>query len=429
MAGHIDFPDFHSIAKSSSIMKRKTEKNDESMSLSRPASNRFQSCARGIWGYFTAPYTSAKGIETWKSWSFWIVLACYLASFWVMAHDPFFQERYHFRLRCIFPFLIAFFLTASINWESLLTGAPRGVNLLLHVMMLPPATLLFTRMLLATDTPMAEESSSWFLKKILGTLVGPILDLAKELNAKLPTLLKDTFAHPWLALLLILFLAILSIRNRNLKISAIICILMTLLGGLLTSDGNLSFALLALLLFGTGLCLQWNPYHKLAYHINVCNRLGKMRKQEDGRFTESVLSVMDKLYNSSGMDSHRILHITKGIYAPNGEFSDNELKQISGEITRRMVEDLELVSLEMTGNRITILPLPQIYHCNEILENTTSFARLGAVVAISIMWTVVPFDVLPDFIPCVGLLDDLAVDAMAVLIGRNCLKQQSKKLV
>ena len=408
-------------------MKADMERNGASTSIAQPSSTHLPTNGRGVWHYFTAPYAATKGVETWKCWSFWIVLACYIASFLVIAHDPFFYDRFHFRLRCIFPFLIAFFLLASLNWELLLTGAPRGANLLLHILMLPSSTLLFTRILLATDKPTIEGNSPWIV--FLENLVKPITELAKVLTEKLPMILKDTFSHPWLALFLILLLAILSLRNHYAKISAVFCILATLLGGLFTSGGNLYYSIVALLLFGVGFCLQWNPYLKLAYHINVCNRMMKMRKPEDGRFVEVVLTVMDKLYKSSTMDSHRFSHITKEVYAPNGnEFTENDIKLISGEISRRMVEDLELVSIEMTGNTITLSPLPQLFHCNKILENSSSFARLGAVAGIAILWTVMPFDFIPDFVPCIGILDDLIVNAMTVFICRNCVKQLPKKL-
>ena len=417
-------------------MKQHPDDNESFPRTAESGSRQLANTNSGIWrdvgNWLTNPRNVSKGVATWKCWSFWLALACYTGSFLLIVRDPFFQERYHFVLRCIFPFLVAFFLLAAINWELLLTGAPKGANLLLHIMMIPPVTLLFARMLLAPEAPVEDGPFSWFTRTLgfmLAEALDSFADLLNLLVAKLPTLLKDTLTHPWLALLLIVFLTILSIRNHYLRISAIVFILVTMLGGLLTSGGDCTYSIGSLLLFGMGFWFQWNPYRKLIYHLNVIKRLKIMRTPADRRFFDAVLTVMNRLFESPGMDNQRLLHIVKQVYAPNGiEFEENDLKLLAGEITRRMVEDLELVSIEMTGCRICIFALPQLYHCNETLANITSFARLFAVALIAFLWTIMPFDIIPDFIPFFGLLDDIAVNALSLVIGKRCLQQRPKKL-
>ena len=378
------------------------------------------SLARRLYAYFTAPHAAAKGIETWKCWRFWLVCACYLLSLLVTARDPFFQYRYNFTVHSTLPLLIAFFLFSTLNWEMLLTGAPRGANLLLQMMMVAPGALLMTRILISPVPSPAEEVGG-FWRALWQGLMTPIEDLLKALGDKLPVFLKEFFSHPWLALMLVGLLLALSLRQQIVKLSAIAFFLVICLASTFFSAGNKTYFVIGFLLLAVGLCLQWNPYREIAYFLNVRATM-EGAPPEDERFYEVVWRVMRKLYDGNTMESRKFLQIVSEVYAPTRcEYTEGELNLISSEISKRMLENYELVTIVMRGNLVTISPVKSLYTCNALLEKINLFARLAAVMLIAALWTIMPFDAIPDCIPFVGIFDDLAVNAMAMVIGRQCL--------
>ena len=390
--------------------------NEDRPSLFRRGAHRF--CA-----YFTAPHASAKGIETWRCWRFWLVALCYLGSFLVIARDPFFQYRYNFVIHSTFPFLIAFFLFSTLNWEMLFTGAPRGANLLLQTMILAPGSLLMTRLLITPEAPKQEVGSLW--TAIWRGLASPLTELFKSMGDRLPVFLKEFFSHPWLALLLIFLLLVLSMRQQAMKMSAIVFFLLVCLGSTLVSPGNMAYFFTALILLGSGLCLQWNPYHEISYYLNVHATLDGA-SEEDERFYEVLWRVMRNLYGGKTMDNRKFLRVVTDAYAPSGtEYTEAEINLISGEISRRLLEKYELVTIVMQGNRVTISAARSLYTCNALLEKVNLFARLVSVALIAVLWTLMPVDAIPDCIPVFGIFDDVAVNVMAMVIGRRCLADTS----
>ncbi len=378
--------------------------------------------ARRLHDYFTAPHAATKGIETWKCWRFWIVCACYLLSLLVTARDPFFQYRYSFTVHSTFPLLIAFFLFSTINWDMLFTGAPRGANLLLQTLMLAPGSLLLTRILVVPGAPSEENGSFW--SSVWQGIAAPVTELFKALGDRLPVALREFFAHPWLALLLVGLLLVLSLRQQALKVSAIVFFLLVCLGSTVFSGGDMAFFFAGLVFFLAGLCLQWNPYREISYYMNVHAALAADAAEgEDERFYEVVWRVMRKLYEGQTMESRKFLQIVSDTYAPSrSEYTEGDINLISSEISKRMLEKYELVTIAMRGNLVTISPARALYTCNPLLEKINLFARLAAVGFIALLWTAMPFDAVPDFLPVVGLLDDLAVNAMAMVIGSKCLE-------
>ena len=93
------------------------------------------------------------------------------------------------------------------------------------------------------------------------------------------------------------------------------------------------------------------------------------------------------------------------------------------EILRRMVEGYRLVTLDVTINGTTMHPINELYECNRLLANITVVPRFIAVACIAIVWMAMPFDALPDTIPLIGMLDDLAVCWLSAWIGKDSLKR------
>ena len=214
------------------------------------------------WRYFTEPYQFRKGVESWKCWRFWIILACYTASLLLIAHDPMFLEQYRFNIRSIFPLILAYILGATLHWEFLFTGSPHGANFLLQCAMFPSFGFLFMRCLVS---PTTATSTNSFWGTIWTSLTSPITSLSNTLLKETPVFLREIFTHPWLCLLLLGCLILLSLRNRVLKVSALMFCGVISFCGMLSLPGDKSYFILAVILLLVGLYLQWNPCRKLVH--------------------------------------------------------------------------------------------------------------------------------------------------------------------
>lgn len=363
------------------------------------------------WRYFTEPYQFRKGVESWKCWRFWIIFACYAASFLLIVHDPMLLEQNHFNIRSIFPLILAYILGATLHWEFLFTGSPHGANLLLQCVMFPSCAFLFMRCLISPSTSTITNS---FWGTAWRSLVSPVTALAKLLLDKTPPVLREIFTHPWLCLLLLGCLLLLSLRNRALKISALLFSGVISVCGMLTLPGDKSYFITAVILLLMGLYLQWNPCRKLLYFKNIVERLELLPK-EDERVYEVVMATMRELYDDNVLDGKQLAKIVSRIYAQGQNFTEAELKMISGEITRRMVEDFKLVKITMSGLDITLEPVQRLFEYNAVLASLTVFPRMLALMGLALLWSITPFDAIPDFIPVYGVLDDVAVSALTMI--------------
>ena len=132
-----------------------------------------------------------QGVSGFRSWRFWVVLALYLVGFLLFARDPFFWRGGVFSYQQgMVTLLLAFVITASLCWEMMLFGPPRGANLLLQFAMCLPAFLFLARI---TASPSAPPPDVGVVSVAL-TGVFRFLQLDKLLSY-IPFWIRDLFAN------------------------------------------------------------------------------------------------------------------------------------------------------------------------------------------------------------------------------------------
>ena len=360
----------------------------------------------------------ANGVSSFHDPKFYAVFLLYAAAFSFFAADPFFHQRGVFVYQQgIVTLFLAFILVAAFNWELYLFGKPSGANLILQFLLILPMALFLARILSeASPLPQPEGFVSEFLAKIRSSL---------KANAEhlLPTWLMDLFVNWKISLLTVLYLFILSLKQLHLKLAGILILLAIPLFTTLTRTPQLPFIGGGMLLL-IGISLQFCRYDKVIYFENVIKAV-TAPGDIDASLLQVVLLAMKKLFQrNEKLSEFHLLQIIKDTYCPLHPLTDEELKLMAGEISKKMVYTYDLVHIQGTSAGFHMLPNPALFQYDHLLGGIAVFPRLVLSLAVAIVWVLIPIDLIPDAIPFFGTLDDIGVVAFASLVLKNSLEQK-----
>jgi hypothetical protein len=362
-------------------------------------------------------YSWASGVSSFHDVKFYVVFILYLASFSLFAADPFFHQQGVFVYQQgIITLFLAFILAAAFNWELYLFGKPSGANLILQFLLILPLALFLARILSqASPLPEPEGFVAEFLNKIKNSL---------RANADhiLPSWLMDLFVNWKTSLLTILMLFVLSLKHLRLKVAGVLILLAIPLFTTLTQNPELPSIGGGLLLL-IGISLQFCRYDKVIYYENVIKAVTSPG-EIDSTLLKVLLLAMKKLFQSNAkLSETHLLQIIKDSYCPLHTLTEEELKLIAAEISKKMVYTYDLVHIQGTSAGFYMLPNPALFQYDNLLAGIAVFPRLVLAVAVAIIWVLIPIDLIPDAIPFFGTLDDIGVTAFASLVLKNSIEQ------
>ena len=375
---------------------------------------------RRITNLFTEPPISswANGVSSFHDAKFYFVFILYLASFSLFAADPFFHQQGVFVYQQgIITLFLAFILAAAFNWELYLFGKPSGANLILQFLLILPLALFLARILSeASPLPEPEGFVAEFINKIKS-------GLRTNADHILPSWLMDIFVNWKISLLTVLVLFVLSLKHLRLKLAGILILLAIPLFTTLTRKPELTSIGGGLLLL-IGISLQFCRYDKVIYYENVIKAI-TAPGEIDSTLLKVVLLAMKKLFQrNEKLSEIHLLQIIKDSYCPLQALSDEELKLMAAEISKKMVYTFDLVHIQGTSAGFYMLPNPDLFQYDNLLAGIAVFPRLVLSVAVAVIWVLIPIDLIPDAIPFFGTLDDIGVTAFASLVLKNSLEQK-----
>ena len=118
-------------------------------------------------------------------------------------------------------------------------------------------------------------------------------------------------------------------------------------------------------------------------------------------------------------------------HAPDGQYSENELDLIAGELAKRMIHTHDLVSLRNDGEGIFLHPDPQLFRDDNLLASAAVLPRVVFVSLFALLWVIMPVDLLPDGVPLGGVLAGLEAGNIVIdtADGRMLVPRKSAALV
>ncbi|MBQ9087824.1 MAG: DUF1232 domain-containing protein [Lentisphaeria bacterium] len=369
-----------------------------------------------------SPVENSKGVTSFKSVKFYIVLVLYSVSTIFFVRDPFFQDRlgeFHLIQSSVILFS-ALVVMASLHWELLLFGRPSGANLVLQLTSLIPFMLFYARITGKSTIDATEE----------GSLLGKAFDWAQQGMAKLsgfstPAWVTDILQNWQCTLLLVLFLLVLSVRYTKVKTGAVILLLVIPFFNTLTTGTERWYLAGAALSLFAGLALQFNHYARHIYFINIINAL-KERKEMDESFVRCVMRIMKKADEEGQIQENEVLDIVKNEYS-SYPVAPGDIRLISGEIVRNMMNEFNLITIRLTGSGMMAEANSRLYNGDNMLTYVAILPRIVVLLLITVVFIISPLDVIPDALPFVGVLDDMALTVFSFMATKNALEAKHEK--
>ena len=79
-----------------------------------------------------------------------------------------------------------------------------------------------------------------------------------------------------------------------------------------------------------------------------------------------------------------------------------------------------LVTLRNDASGIFMSPDPLLFfYGDNPLAAVATLPRIVFVCAFALLWVMMPFDLIPDALPFVGVLDDISVTALSIMVARQ----------
>ena len=163
-------------------------------------------------------------------------------------------------------------------------------------------------------------------------------------------------------------------RNSKVRISGVIIILLVPFFTELSTSTERLYLLLGFVCMLGGLVLQYNNYAANVYYLNIMNRL-KERKNLDDTFMRTVMRIMTKLDQNNRIQENEVFEIVKSEYVSQNDLSQSDVRIISGELMKSMMNEFNLITMKLTHNGIVAMPDYKLYNCDNILSHIAIFPR------------------------------------------------------
>ena len=357
-----------------------------------------------------------RGIHGFRDWRFYLTALLLFGSMLCLMRDKFFlvDGEFVYRQGAV-VLLLALVIHSAFAWETPIFGKPAGANLLLQVFALAPFALLIVR-LCAADGASSQEltrilPSDRMLKLLCKTLYA-LYDLV-------PAWLAELFRNWRVTLLFLLVLGVLCLRRVVLRTAAIVLVLLLLFICQINRPGGMAWMLCGTVLLGAALVFMFCRYDRVAYYENVLVRIrrgGEIGEEE----LRTILTVMAQLESGERISNDRFRQIVKSAYSAGRRYADGEIDLISGELAKRLIMTHALVTLRNDANGVFMYPDPLLFfYGDNLLTAVATLPRIVFVGAFALLWVMMPFDLIPDALPFIGTLDDLAVTILCGAVAHR----------
>jgi len=352
----------------------------------------------GLRGALQRPVHARPGVLGVDDPKWLVVAACYIAAVALMALDPWFGEEAFTYTQGVFVVVLAVLIVAGIAWESCLLGRPRGVNLVLHIGLIAPVTLLIGRFVGRTGS-LRDQS-----------LLDQIWHSATWANRAwdlMPDWIVDVFRSPFV-LILILFVSLaFTQRAANRRIGLLlVAFLIPGINAFANPPAPSGSFTLGMACLAVGLWLQAYPYAKVAAQQNVLQRLKPVR---DSKELQCSLRLAKQALDEGFVSEEAALSVVQRTYGDQTTIGSDDVREMTRALTHRLVREHRVLELHGDERGYFLVPNPTMYEIESLLDEVTGLLRKTVLTLVAICWLLSPIDLFPDFVPLVGVLDDVLI--------------------
>jgi hypothetical protein len=315
--------------------------------------------------------------------------------------------------------VIALLIVTTVGWQWKLLGDPhRAADLLGHVAFLGPMFSLIARLYTTQEQPLA-----------LKDLLAKAFEWAVGLIGYIPVQLADVIRSPSIALLF-LGVSMSLLLSRRWGIAALGCVLALSIAFATTRPGfgGHVWFLAGIGCMLTAIALQYDRPAERMFWQEVAKKLAG-DKQCRGDI-ELKFRILTRLYlGGRTLGERKCLGVVSRALAL--EPTDERVRAITHRVVGQLVheDDLATVRTESSGTVLALSSAVCVPLAKDIRDEHLDGFALAAILpkavlllAAMLLWIVMPFDVIPDAIPVVGILDDVSVSVLGVEALRPLVK-------
>lgn len=364
--------------------------------------------------FLERPVDESSGVVTIASWRFWACLILVVLSACTLAHDPlFFSVRQGFRYGCgVLCIMLSYIALSALFWDLMLFGKPQRANLFLQVVSFIPFTLFTARTFV--QPPVKEEA-----KTLIGSLKTALLHIDKNylgvsdmVEDILPSWVTEIFSHWPVALVLLFVVVALCFKSEKYKVGFLFCAFFVGFAGALSASVSWQFILGTVLLIGA-LALMHYPCAEQRFYDNWIGELGMDPVPEVA--LDVVALIMGEAYNRGRLSEVEYRTLVESRLARAGIVRKEDIDKVSDVLRRFLLTEKRFIRLvwDSAGTYLTVDPR-LLRRCTGYAATLTICLRIAIVAVLGFIWLVSPFDIVPDALPFVGVLDDVAVGILSM---------------
>jgi len=380
----------------------------------------------GLWSWFgramKRPVHSRPGVIGIDDPKWLVVAACYIAAVALMALDPWFGEESFTYTQGVFVVVLAVLIVSGIAWESCLLGRPRGVNLVLHLGLIAPVTLLIGRFV---GRPGSLRDQG-LLDQIWNTATW-----ANRAWDLMPDWIVDVFRSPFVLILILIVSLAFTQRAANRRIGLLlVAFLIPGVNAFANPPAPSTTFTLGLVCLAAGLWLQAYPYAKIAAQQNVLQRL---KPVHDSKELQCSLRLAKQALEEGFVSEEAALSVVQRTYGDQATIGSDEVREMTRTLTHRLVREHRVLELHGDERGYFLVPNPMVFEIESLLDEVASLLRKCVLTLVAVCWLLSPVDLFPDFVPLVGVLDDVLIGLIGAgqwadkLPGRRRLMQSTRQ--
>jgi hypothetical protein len=337
----------------------------------------------------------------------WIAVAlCYIAAIALMGQDPWYGDKYFTYNQGIFVAILALLIVAGFCWELYLLGRPKGINLILHCLLVVPVTLLIGRI---AGLPPAPEVSYGLLEK-LKDYVGSLTD-AINIGSILPVWIQDIFRNPAILLLIFFTSIALTQKKASRRFALVVVAFLIPIMQTLSHDPRPSIffgaGFVAML---AGIAIQFNKFADIIGQQNILSRLHTVDDQLEFKCS---LRIAKHTLEGGFITEDGVLAMVQREYSKQYEVDMPSIRGIAQTISHRLVREHRILQLYGDERGFFMVPDETIYKIESLFDEIAVWIRKIIITAIAVIWLISPIDLFPDSVPILGAVDD----ALIALVG------------
>lgn len=343
----------------------------------------------------------SSGVTSWFDSRGIIIAVLYCLGSGLMATDAWYGDHLFVWRQGFIVLVISYIIVAALAWELNMLGIPRGMNLLLQLLLIFPLALFLGRTI-GLAPPLPEDPT---ILNVIKDMVYHGMKFIGILNL-VPEWSKEIVRSPYLAAMIVLVCIAISVPylKARMALLASIIVLPALYAGVYYTP-SLSFWLGAGLA-GFGVCLQWLDVNTMIAQITMLTRLNTLADEAERR---CALRVFDHALTHGEVAERSVTKIVQRCYSSYGIVSNEDVSMITHALIDHLVHEYGVLQLRGNARGIVLIPSPDLTRFSSLLSEISVWPRRIIITIVALSWVLMPLDFLPDAIPVVGVIDDVFI--------------------